>query len=110
MMRTHELLLRRQALLARCEAQRAELSFRVGRVLPKSLRGVVSGQGPGSSAPRHPLAWLATLAGLVVFGRARELLTFFVVTRSALNVLSRATTLMSLFSTLRGRRRAKAKV
>jgi len=112
MMRNSELHIRRQALLARCEAQRAELSWRLAHILPKPLRGMASGQGPGASAARHPFAWLLALGGLLVFGRAREVLTALVWARSALGLLSRGAKLVGLVSALRargaGRRRGKS--
>ena len=109
MMRSSELQLRRQALLARCEAQRAELSWRLAHILPKPLRGAASGHGPGSSAARHPFAWLLALGGLVIFGRGREVLTALVWARSALALLSRGAKLVGMVSALRGRRGARGK-
>ncbi|HTC15565.1 MAG TPA: hypothetical protein VK695_07180 [Steroidobacteraceae bacterium] len=108
MMRTSDLEQRRQALLMRCEAQRAELSVRLAQAVPRPLRGLLAARdAPGSAAgaARHPLAWLAALAGLMVFGRAREVLTFFVWTRSALTLVSRLTQVASLVGSLRRRRK-----
>lgn len=109
MMRSSELQVRRQALLARCEAQRAELSWRLAHILPKPFRGAASGHGPGSNAARHPFAWLLALGGLVIFGRGREVLTALVWARSALALLSRGAKLVGMVSALRGRRRARGK-
>jgi hypothetical protein len=110
MMRSVELEMRRQALIMRCEAQRAELSWRLQQVVPPSLRGVAGSFVGGERRSRHPLAWLAALAGLMVFGRAREVLTFLVWTRSALNLVSRATQVVSLVGALRHRRKGRATV
>jgi hypothetical protein len=106
-MRSSELEMRRQALLMRCEAQRAELSWRLAQIVPPSLRGAARALGSGERRARHPLAWLAALAGLLVFGRAREVLTFLVWTRSALNLVSRATQVVSLVGALRRHRKGR---
>jgi hypothetical protein len=111
-MREADLVLRRQALLMRCEAQRAELSVRLAQAVPQPLRAVLAGRtgaGLAKGAARHPLAWLTALAGILVFGRAREVLTALVWARSALTLVSRATQVMTLVGALRGRRRRSQK-
>jgi hypothetical protein len=97
----------RLALLARCEAQRAELSQMLTQLRenPRSWLGEArSGEaGPLSAlkSARHPLAWMAALAGAMAFGRTREVLTAIVWARSALSLVARVTEVVSLATALR---------
>jgi hypothetical protein len=98
---------RRLVLLARCEAQRAELSARAAdltamprRWLKGGLLGGLAG-GAGARPTTHPLAWIAALAGAMLLGRTREVLTFMVWTRSALSLVSRVTQVLALVGAAR---------
>jgi hypothetical protein len=105
MSRMADLEARRLALLARCEAQRAELSQRIHQLggNPRSWLGSArAGEtGIGTLKARHPLAWIAALAGVLAFGRTREVLTAIVWARSALSLVARVTEVVSLASALR---------
>jgi hypothetical protein len=107
--RMAELVARRRALLARCEAQRIELAQSLA-----ALRGEPHGAGAfaGDAArrARHPLAWVAALAGLTALGRTRDVLTLLVWIRSALSVAARAAQVLGIISQLRTRRSAGARV
>jgi hypothetical protein len=98
-------------LLARCEAQRAELEYRFAQLSPRRwVRAAAAGLASGGvrRVGRHPLAWLAVLASFLLLGRTRETLTALVWARSALSLLSRATQIVSLFGSLRGRNGARS--
>lgn len=95
-----ELYVRRRVLIERCEAQRADIAGRVAELKGGPLRWALSGAGGG----RHPLAWMAALAGLVLLRRPRQALTLLAWTRTALAVLSRVTQVMGLLAALRRRR------
>jgi hypothetical protein len=98
---------RRRVLLARCEAQRAELGERAADLtaLPRRwLKGGLFGGSAGGAGVRpssHPLAWIAALAGAMLLGRTREVLTFMVWTRSALSLVSRVTQVLALLGAVR---------
>jgi hypothetical protein len=104
---------RRRALLMRCEAQRAELSQRMAQLRgsPSSWFGTTRTGDSGSASSllrtRHPLAWLAALAGLVAFGRTREVLTGIVWARSALSLIGRVSEVVTLATALRRSRSRK---
>jgi hypothetical protein len=112
--RVRDLEARRLALLARCEAQRAELSQRLTQLRDSPGNWLGIGRA-GTGGPismlkrtRHPLAWLAAVAGLVAFGRTREVLTAIVWARSAISLVARVTQVVSLASSLRrGRSRTQ---
>jgi hypothetical protein len=104
MRRAAELAERRRVLLARCEAQRAELEYRFTQLSPRRwARAAAAGIAAGGArrVGRHPLAWLALLGSVLFLGRTREALTFLVWARSALTLLSRATQVLSLVGALR---------
>ena len=110
MKRLSELQTRRRALIARCEAQRAELSWRLARLSPKrwtealagSLRPHASG---GALRPaRHPLAWIVAAAALLLLRRPREALSMLTKARGALSLVTRAAEVMALVGALRRRR------
>jgi hypothetical protein len=96
---------RRLVLLARCEAQRAELGERAAQLTALPRRwlkgGLLGDSGTGARPTAHPLAWLATLAGAMLLGRTREVLTFMVWTRSALSLVSRVTQVLALLGAVR---------
>jgi hypothetical protein len=103
MSRTSELEARRRALLARCEEQRAELAYRLEQLRPAAQVANWGSRSPGLAA-NHPLAWLAALVGIVTLLRPKKLLSWVTFATGALSILSRATTLLKLFATLRSLR------
>ena len=103
MSRTSELEARRRALLARCEEQRAELAYRLEQLRPAAQVANWGNRAPGIAA-HHPLAWLAALVGIVTLLRPKKLLSWVTFATGALSILSRATTLLKLFATLRSLR------
>jgi len=77
--RLTELRARRADLLARCAAQRADLAGRIAELRPGAAGGGPEGaQAAGRGGARHPLGWLAVLAGLMLVTRAREVLSLLV--------------------------------
>ncbi|HEY4750418.1 MAG TPA: hypothetical protein VIH60_08530 [Steroidobacteraceae bacterium] len=107
MSRLAQLEARRLVLLARCEAQRAELGERAAELtaLPRRwLKGGLLGgsaAGAGVRPTNHPLAWIAALAGAMLLGRTREVLTFMVWARTALSMVSRVTQVLALVGAVR---------
>jgi hypothetical protein len=108
--RMAELDARRRTLLARCEAQRAELAQRVAQLHQRSWpAALAAGAGGGSAQPgRHPLAWIAALAALMLFGRTREVLKLLVWVRVGLSAASRAAQVLRLIRDVRVRRARSA--
>jgi hypothetical protein len=110
--RADELAARRRALLAQCDAQRAELEYRFAHLRPgrwaRAAAVGIAGGGLRRVVGRHPLAWIALLGSFLVLGRTREVLTLILWARSALSVVSRATRVMGLVGSLR-RTRARAR-
>jgi len=100
MSRTEELEARRRVLLARCDEQRAELAYRLEQLRPSAQVANWGHRAPGMAA-NHPLAWIAALAGIVTLFRPKRLLSWMTFATGALSILSRATALLKLFSTLR---------
>jgi hypothetical protein len=111
--RRAELEARRRLLLARCEAQRLDLARRFAslRSIRRGFQGLREGD-EGQRASRHPLAWIAALAGLTLLGRTRDVLTLLAWARTALSIASRAAQLLSFVGEVRtrraGRRAARA--
>jgi YqjK-like protein len=103
MSRTSDLEARREALLARCEEQRAELAYRLEQLRPSAQMANWGSRAPGSAAS-HPLAWLAALAGVVSLFRPKKLLSWMTFATGAISILSRASTLLKVFATLRSLR------
>lgn len=112
MKRLPELETRRRALLARCEAQRAEISWQLTRLSPRRWRHMFAG-GPGAAGGadgaqprRHPLAWLLAAGALLLLRRPREALSMLVRARGALSLINRAAEVLSVVGVLRraGRR------
>ena len=103
MSRTSELEARRRVLLARCDEQRAELAFRLEQLRPSEALASFGSRAPGLAA-NHPLAWLAALAGIVTLFRPKKLLSWVTFATGAVSILSRASTLLKLFATLRSLR------
>lgn len=100
MSRTEELEARRRVLLARCDEQRAELAYRLEQLRPSAQVANWGHRAPGMAA-NHPLAWIPALAGIVTLFRPKRLLSWMTFATGALSILSRATALLKLFSTLR---------
>ncbi len=110
MKRLAELTARRRALLARCEAQRAEISWQLTRLTQRRWRdvladGVSAAAGSGTAQRRHPLAWLVAAAALLLLRRPREALTMLTRARGALSLLTRAVEVLSVVGSLRRTRR-----
>jgi hypothetical protein len=103
MSRTSDLEARREALLARCDEQRAELAYRLEQLRPSAQMANWGSRGPGLAA-NHPLAWIAALAGIVSIFRPKRLLSWMTFATGAISILSRASTLLKLFATLRSLR------
>jgi len=105
-MRASELEARRRALLARCEAQRAEISLRLGQLSGGgwARAAVAAAAGPaegGTHGGRHPLAWLLAVAGVLLLRNPRSALSVLVRTRTTLTWLRRAVEVLSLLGILR---------
>ncbi len=109
MKRLSELEMRRSELLARCEAQRAELSWRITQLSPRHWTRVLAG-GLDAGATgvrrhgRHPLAWVLAAAALLLLRRPRDALLLLTRARGALSLLTRAAQVVSLVSAFRRRR------
>jgi hypothetical protein len=103
MSRTAELEARRRTLLARCDEQRAELAYRLEQLRPSAQVANWTHKAPGMAA-NHPLAWIAALAGLVSLFRPKKMLSWLTLATGVVSILSRATALLKLFSTLRSLR------
>jgi hypothetical protein len=110
MKRLSELEMRRSELLARCEAQRAELSWRIAQLSPRHwTRALVGGLDAGATGGvrrhgRHPLAWVLAAAALLLLRRPRDALLLLTRARGALSLLTRAAQVASLLSAFRRRR------
>ena len=104
MSRTSELEARRRALLTRCEEQRAELAYRLEQLRPSAQVAGWGARAPGLAA-NHPLAWLAAVAGIISLFRPQRMLSWMTFATGAISILSRATTLLKLFATLRSLRK-----
>lgn len=109
MRRLEELEVRRRALLARCEAQRAELSWRMAQLSPRRWAahaasvGSSASAGDGRAGARHPLAWVVAVAALLLLKRPRDALSLLVRARGALTLISRTAQVVSLVRGLRRR-------
>jgi hypothetical protein len=97
--RMTELYVRRRVLIERCQVQRAELADRVAELNGGPLRWALG--GVAARGGRHPLAWIAALAGLVLLRRPRQALELLAWTRTALTVLSRLSQVMGVVAALR---------
>ena len=108
MRRLEELEIRRRALLARCEAQRSELSWRLEQLSPRRWAQATAGgraSGGGPAPARHPLAWVVAVAALLLLKRPRDALSLLVRARGALTLITRTAEVVSLVRGLRRRRR-----
>lgn len=104
MSRRRELEERRRALLMRCDEQRAELAYRLEQIRPSSQVAEWTQRAAPSLAFNSPLAWLAALAGVATLLRPRRLVSWLAFATKAMAIISRATALLKLFSTLRSLR------
>jgi len=102
--RMAELEARRRMLLARCEAQRAELAQRMAQLHQQSRPATLAAGGGAGLPARHPFAWIALLGALMLLGRTREVLKLLVWARAALTIAARAAQLLRLIRDLRLRR------
>lgn len=111
MMSRAELEARRRALLARCEAQRAEIAWRIGQLSPRGwARAAASAAaGGGARRGRHPLAWIIAVAGVLLLRNPRSVLSLLGRTRFALTWLTRAVEVLSLVGALRRSTRRKSR-
>jgi hypothetical protein len=105
MTRMRELEARRKMLLARAEAQRAELAQRMAQLRRSRPATLAAGGGIGgmTSPTRHPLVWIGALSALMVLGRTREVLKLLIWARTALTVASRTAQMLRLVRDLRRR-------
>ena len=111
MRRLAELEARRRTLLARCEAQRGELSWRFAQLGPRRWVQALAGRfaearGTGEAAGRvrHPLAWVLAAAALLLLRRPRDALSLLVRARGALSLITRTAQVLSVVGALRRRR------
>jgi hypothetical protein len=96
-----ELEARRRALLARREAQRAELAWRLAQLNPRGWARAAARAAAGASPGRHPLGWLMALAGVLLVRKPRYALSLLGRTRSTLTLLTRTKGVLSLLGALR---------
>jgi hypothetical protein len=108
--RVSELEARRRELLTRCEAQRAELSWRLAQLGPRRWAQALAGSaaagaiGALQSQRRHPLAWVVAVGALLLLRRPREALSLLLRARGALTLAARAAQMLTLIRGLRRRR------
>jgi hypothetical protein len=108
MMRRAELEARRRALLARCEAQRAEIAWRIGQLSPRAWAQSAA-SAVGARSGRHPLAWLVALAGVLLLRNPRSAFALLGRTRSALTWIRRAVEVLSLIGVVRRTTRRRSR-
>jgi hypothetical protein len=101
--RMKELEERRRALLARCEAQRAEVAYRLEQIRPRAQLANFSHRAP-EIALNHPLAWVAAVAGVITLLRPKRLLSWMTFATGLVSIASRATQLLKVFVALRSLR------
>jgi hypothetical protein len=104
MTRMADLQARRRALLARSAQQRVELAQRLAALRPHQRRAAGPAGAGAQYAARHPLAWIAVLAGLMLTRRTREVLSLLVFIRSAVALVTRAAQLLRLIGPARAPR------
>ena len=107
MKRLRELEARRHELLALCDAQRAELSWRLSKLGPRRWAQALAGSAAAGAVGalraqrRHPLAWLVAVAALLLLRRPREALSLLARARGALTLASRAAEVLGVVAALR---------
>jgi hypothetical protein len=94
---------RRRVLLERCEAQRAEVAYRLEQMRPRAQLANLSQRAP-QMALNHPLAWVAAAAGIITLLRPKRLLSWLTFATGLVSILSRATQLLKVFVALRSLR------
>lgn len=104
MTRMADLQARRRALLARSAQQRVELAQRLAVLRSPLTRAAGPAGAAAQYAARHPLAWMAVLAGLLLTKRTRDLLSLLVFIRSAVAFVTRAAQLLRLIGLARAPR------
>jgi hypothetical protein len=92
---------RRQALLAQCEEQRLELSYRLTQLRPAAQLTAWTRRAGPKAAANNPLVWIAGLLGLLLFARSRRLITGVGWVTALLALASRATALLRIIASLR---------
>lgn len=97
MRRLHELEARRRALIARCQRQRLEIADRITGLSPAVQLAQWTRRAPAAAA-NHPLAWLMSLATLLVMIRERRIVGWVGKVSAGVALLSRA---VSIFRSLR---------
>jgi len=106
MSRLKQLTRRRELLLEQCEAQRLDLAARLARLhAPREGRPLGLERLRGAAPARHPLAWVAALAGLTLLGRSRDVITVLVWLRTALAVMTRAAHVLRVITQMRAQGR-----
>lgn len=100
MRRLHELEARRRGLIARCEQQRLEVAYRIAELSPAAQLSNFTRRAP-SSAASHPLAWLVSLATLLVMMRERRLVGWIGKVSAGMALLSRASAIVRLLRQIR---------
>jgi len=111
MRRLSELEKRRRELLAQCDAQRAELAWRLSKLGPRRWAQALAGSAAAGAVgalraqKRHPLAWIVAVGALLLLRRPREALSLLARARGALTLVARATEVLGVVAALRGNRR-----
>ncbi len=100
--RIRELEERRVALLTQIEAQRHEVAWRVEEFHPTSQVAAWARQRGSQSAANHPLAWLASIAGILLLLKPRRMLTWLPWLAGGLSLVSRLARVLRLINELRG--------
>jgi hypothetical protein len=101
---------RRRVLLRECEAQRSELSERIGELKASPLSraaGELLSRGGDGLPLLKPLTWAAALAGVLLLRRPRQVLTLLGWARTAVGLGSRAAMVLKVIDQLRARRRER---
>lgn len=99
--RIDDLEARRRALLARCEEQRLELSYRIAQIKP-SAQLTAWTRRTGKGAGKSPIALIAVAAGLLLMlRRRRHLLSGVGWVTGLLALATRTTTVLRVIAQLR---------
>lgn len=100
MRRLQDLEARRLSLIARCEQQRLEITYRLAELSPAAQLAHWTRRAP-TSAASHPLAWLLSLGTLLVMMRERRLVGWIGKVSAGVALLSRARAIVRLLRQLR---------
>jgi hypothetical protein len=100
MRRLHDLEARRLSLIARCEQQRLEITYRLAELSPAAQLSNWTRRAPNSAAS-HPLAWLLSLGTLLIMMRERRLVGWIGKVSAGVALLSRARAIVRLLRQLR---------